>query len=345
MPSRGVKRRLEFDNVNTDCTKRNRRDASYTATDGLLGVTCMLARGERKSLSNCDSKERPNPKKNEGISYGEHCGFDTCIIMKKSNCICTCCHANNLNRRTCIIFREALYDMSNAQIADLLRARLKQKNCKELICKKCHTTIEKLKDHSATTTGMSSHDSMSARQNGETGQGSSRITSISVLSEKMGVGPEKQMQSTEEISNVTYPLQEQVSTFADNILPLQEDEVSTPDNAFICTCCHVKDPNKRKYVYFSLANYDQINDVVDRALQYRFSRSYMREVICKKCHNSLKKHVLPRFAVSSPVKPSRCNVIWCIICCLHLDNKMHTFRRSTYGDNPKLDCALQERDV
>ena len=71
----------------------------------------------------------------------------------------------------------------------------------------------------------------------------------------------------------------------------------------------------------------------------------MREVICKKCHNSLKKCVLPRCAVSSPVKPSRCNVMRCIICSLHLADKMHIFRRSTYGDNPKLDCALHQRDV
>ena len=133
-----------------------------------------------------------------------------------------------------------------------------------------------------------------------------------------------------------------------NILPLHEDDVLTTDileNAFICTCCRVKDPNKRKYVYFSLANYDKNNDVVDRALKYRFSRSYMPEVIYRKCHNSLKKRVLPRFAVSSPVKPSRCNVMRCIICSLHLANKMHIFRRSTYGDNPKLDCALHQRDV
>ena len=51
---------------------------------------------------------------------------------------------------------------------------------------------------------MSSHDSMSARENGETGQGSSRITSVSVPSEKMGVGPEMQMQSTKQTSNVRY---------------------------------------------------------------------------------------------------------------------------------------------
>ena len=211
--------------------------------------------------------------------------------------------------------------MSNAQISHLLQARLRQKNSKELICKKCHTTIEKLKGHSGTATGMSSYDSVSAHENGEAGQGSSIITSVSVLSDKVGVGPEIQMQSTKQRSNVIYPLQEQVSTFNENILPLHVDDVSTPDtleNAFICTCCRVKDPNKRKYVYFSLANYDKNNDVVDRALKYRFSRSYMREVICKKCHNSLKKCVLPRFAVSSPVKPSRCNVMRCIICSLFL---------------------------
>ena len=137
--------------------------------------------------------------------------------------------------------------MSNAQISDLFRARLRQKNCKELICKKCHTTIEKLKRRSGTTTGKSSHDSVSAHENGEAGQGSSSITSVSVLSDKMGVGPEIQMQSTKQTSNVIYPLQEQVSTFNENRLPLQEDEVSTPDtmdNAFICTCCRVKDPNR-----------------------------------------------------------------------------------------------------
>ena len=57
--------------------KENRCDGSYTATDGLLGVTCMIGGGERKSLYNCDGKETSNPKKNEGVSYGEHCGFDT----------------------------------------------------------------------------------------------------------------------------------------------------------------------------------------------------------------------------------------------------------------------------
>ena len=180
MPSRGVKRCLAFDNVSTHSTKRNRCDRSYTATHGLLGVTCMVGGGERKSLYNCDGKETSNPKKNQGVSYGEHCGFDTLKKTKKSNCICTCCHADNLNRRSCIIFREALYDMSNAQISDLLQARLKQKNCKELICKKCHTTIEKLNGRSGTTTGMSSHYSVSAHKNGDAGQGSSSITSVSV---------------------------------------------------------------------------------------------------------------------------------------------------------------------
>ena len=83
MPSRGVKRRLEFDNVNTDCTKRNRCDTSCTATDGLLGVTCMLGGGERKSIYNCDGKQRSRPKKIEEVSYGEHWGFDTCKKLRK----------------------------------------------------------------------------------------------------------------------------------------------------------------------------------------------------------------------------------------------------------------------
>ena len=144
----------------------------------------MLGGGERKSVYNCDGKQRSRPKKIEEVSYGEHWGFDTCKKTKKSNCVCTCCHSNNLNRRICIIFREVLYDMSNPQIADLLRARLRQTNCKELICKKCHTTIEKLKGRSGPTTGMSSDDSMSACENGETEQGSSRITSVSIPSEK-----------------------------------------------------------------------------------------------------------------------------------------------------------------
>ena len=116
---------------------------------------------------------------------------------------------------------------------------MRQKNCKELICKKCHTTIEKLKGRSGTTTGMSSHDSVSAHENGEAGQGSSSITSVSVLSDKMGVGPEIQMQSTKQTSNVIYPLQEQVSTFNENILPLQEDEVSTPDTLDNALSTHV----------------------------------------------------------------------------------------------------------
>ena len=151
--------------------------------------------------------------------------------------------------------------MSNAQISDLLRARLRQKNSKELICKKCHTTIEKLKGHSGTATCMSSHYSVSAHENGDAGQGSSSITSVSVLSDKVGVGPEIQMQSTKQRSNVIYPLQEQVSTFNENILPLHEDDVLTPntlENAFIAHVVVSKNPTNENMYTFHLPTMTKI---------------------------------------------------------------------------------------
>ena len=63
MPSRGVKRRLEFDNVSTHSTKRKRCDGSYTATDGLLGVTCMIGGGKEKAFIIVMGKRHLNLKK------------------------------------------------------------------------------------------------------------------------------------------------------------------------------------------------------------------------------------------------------------------------------------------
>ena len=117
------------------------------------------------------------------------------------------------------------------------------------------------------------------------------------------------------------------------------------DHMFICTCCRIEDPNRRKYVLFSIDKYDQQNDAVTKALRYRFSKPQLREMICRSCHNSLKKLNIPRNAVSSPVKASRCNVPRCVICSAHSGSRMHIFMRRSYGDNPKLDSALQAECV
>ena len=110
---------------------------------------------------------------------------------------------------------------------------------------------------------------------------------------------------------------------------------------FICTCCHTEGPDRRKYVLFSIGKYDQNNDAVTKALCYRFSKPQLREMICRRCHYSLKKLNIPRNAVSSPVKATRCNVPRCVICSTCSGSRMHIFTRCNYGDNLKLDSALQ----
>ena len=60
------------------------------------------------------------------------------------------------------------------------------------------------------------------------------------------------------------------------------------DGLYICTCCRTKESNRQRYVFFSVNKYDQDNSVVKQALQFRFISPYMKEMICKKCHNHLK---------------------------------------------------------
>ena len=110
-------------------------------------------------------------------------------------------------------------------------------------------------------------------------------------------------------------------------------------------CCCVEDTDRCKYVFFSISKYNENCDAVNRALCYRFSRPQMREMICRKCHNCLKKLVMPPDAVSSPVKVTRCNAMQCIICYVHLVSGIHIFRHSRYDVNPALDTALDASHV
>ena len=152
---------------------------------------------------------------------------------------------------------------------------------------------------------------------------------------------QSRLQSATNSTNVNptqlFPTDQQIS--------LQSDQQCLAQCGYTCTCCRVMDANKHKYVFFLIANYDKDSPVMIRALKYRFSNPQTREMICRKCHISLKKLVLLKQAVSSPVKNSSCNTNRCVMCTLLVVNKMNVFRRENYGINPKLDCVLQGKSV
>ena len=122
----------------------------------------------------------------------------------------------------------------------------------------------------------------------------------------------------------------------DQQISLQSDQQCLAQCGYTCTCCRAMDANRCKYVFFSIANYDKDSPIVIRVLKYRFSNPQTREMICRKCHTSLKKLVLPKQAVFSQVKNSSCNTNRCVMCSLLVVNKMNLFRR---------DCELQGKSV
>ena len=61
---------------------------------------------------------------------------------KKIGCVCTCCQANNLLRRDCVIFVKSNYDFTNETVSVAFANRYREKGNKEFICKKCHTKMK-----------------------------------------------------------------------------------------------------------------------------------------------------------------------------------------------------------
>ena len=61
---------------------------------------------------------------------------------KKSGCICTCCHKDNFERKSCVIFVRKNYNFNNKLVADALRQRYRERANKEFICKPCHRKLK-----------------------------------------------------------------------------------------------------------------------------------------------------------------------------------------------------------
>ena len=353
--TRGVKRCLTF--ISNDEQHVKKKKCSVTEMNSHVVSVDHGVVGNKKQKTVCsDESLLTTIQKDKGML----CHSEPQHMSKDNNCICTCCNAKNLSRRSCIIFNAEKYNMSDSRVKELLANRVTQRTSKELICKECHEHIDSLHvahnpdacitvhdTHSPTSPLPSCASNCSARLK-KFGP-SSTTNSPDITSQEIETTPVSSPFGTQQLQRdieATSPLLTKCNT-NQVILDKDAQHPNSPtedndrnDGLYICTCCRAKESNRQRYVFFSLNKYDQDNSIVKQALQFRFISPYMKEMICKKCHNHLKRVTLPKQAVASLTKSSPCNPMKCIACCCFMVNKMQVFRRPTYGINPKLDSAL-----
>ena len=64
------------------------------------------------------------------------------LTSDKQACVCTCCHASNLQRHQCVIFIPKNYNFFIPAVSTSLSKWHRVWGCKELICKKCHVLLK-----------------------------------------------------------------------------------------------------------------------------------------------------------------------------------------------------------
>ena len=78
----------------------------------------------------------------ERIDYPDEIKQNKQELTKKSGCICTCCHKDNFERQSCVIFVRKNYNFNNKLVADALKQRYRERANKEFICKPCHRKLK-----------------------------------------------------------------------------------------------------------------------------------------------------------------------------------------------------------
>ena len=78
----------------------------------------------------------------ERIDYPDEIKQNQQESTKKSGCICTCCHKDNFERKSCVIFVRKNYNFNNKLVADALKQRYNEHANKEFICKPCHRKLK-----------------------------------------------------------------------------------------------------------------------------------------------------------------------------------------------------------
>ena len=226
-------------------------------------------------------------------------------VSKKNDCICTCCAGTGLPRYKCLVFKESKYNLLNPTVREKLAQRYRESKGKELICRKCDVELLSYTTHSnLCNVQQSTSDS---------------LAQISAVAQSV----------TPKLQTTSHPANTQFSDVPLSLL-------------YICTCCRLREKDRRKYLVFRSSRYNMSSPPVKEALEYQYSTHTNKELICRSCDARLLKDKMPLNAVSSPTKARPLPNTKCIACDTFRDKKMKIFDRPKYGNNPVLDNILSE---
>ena len=232
----------------------------------------------------------------------------------KQACVCTCCHASNLQRHQCVIFISKNYNFFIPAVSTSLSKRHRIRGCKEFICKKCHVLLKSGK--------MAYKQKCHTNRNeGHTTYSSGKDVTVKILH---GNGMQK---SDHDAHN--------------DITSLCISQDPSLSNACVCTCCHETNIARTHCIVFKESRYNMTSDDVKQALSCRYHIPTAKEFVCRKCDQFLLKSSMPPHAVSSPTKPVQ--GMRCLSCCRPPSGKMYFLDQTDYGDHPLAHEIMQKR--
>ena len=181
---------------------------------------------------------------------------------KKSGCVCTCCHANDLPQYNCVIFLRQNYNLNIPVVANALSKRYREIRQKEFICKQCHKELKDGK-YSKNVQNCPNSDMFGSDVNHE-----------------QDSQDNVQESRTHNENNITCDFPANYTT-------------QSTTNYCLCTCCHKTDIPRSQCIIFKESKYNFDNSVVLEALSNRFSIPTSKEYICKKCDKDLLGKIMP----------------------------------------------------
>ena len=224
---------------------------------------------------------------------------------KKYECVCRCCHANDLPWYKCVIFLRNNYSSYIPAVANTLSERHEEIRQKKFICKPCH---KQLKD------GKYSNNFQNCVNSGLFG---------SNLNHQQDDQYKVHGSRNHNENNMTCAFPSNYTT-----------QNTTLANYCLCTCCHKTDIPRSQCIIFKESKYNFGNTVVLKALSNRFSIPTSKEYICKKCDKYLLGGKMPMNSVASWTRLSYNEPQQkCIHCNSIPTDKFLTFDKTKYGEN------------
>ena len=109
--TREAKRCLTF--INSDEQHVEKKKCSVTEMNShVVSVQHRVVGNKKLKIVSSDESLLTTIEKYKGML----CDSEPQHMSKDNNCICTCCNAKNLSRRSCIIFNAEKYNISNSRV-------------------------------------------------------------------------------------------------------------------------------------------------------------------------------------------------------------------------------------